>query len=67
MNAAPKRIEIEELPGGWIEINLNAAVGSMKNGLYKPANEYAEHGVACLRMYNIDGGRIIWKNTLLSG
>ncbi len=34
----------------------------MKNGLYKPSNEYAEYGVACLRMYNIDGGRIIWKN-----
>jgi type I restriction enzyme S subunit len=62
MNAAPKRIEIKELPEGWIEINLNAAVESMKNGLYKPANEYAEHGIACLRMYNIDGGRIIWKN-----
>jgi len=62
MNAAPKRIEVEELPEGWIEVSLNAAVESMKNGLYKPSNEYAEYGVACLRMYNIDGGRIIWKN-----
>src|ERR1035441_2982429 len=62
MNAAPKRIGIEELPEGWIANNRNAAVESMKNGLYKPASEYAEHGVACLRMYNIDGGRIIWKN-----
>jgi type I restriction enzyme S subunit len=62
MNAAPKRIEVEELPEGWIETNLNAAVENMKNGLYKAANAYAEQGVACLRMYNIDGGRIIWKN-----
>ena len=52
MNAAPKRIEVEELPEGWIEVSLNAAVESMKNGLYKPSNEYAEYGVACLRMYH---------------
>src|SRR5688500_15175972 len=34
----------------------------MKNGLYKSASAYAPEGMACLRMYNIDGGKIIWRN-----
>src|SRR5438552_13822475 len=34
----------------------------MKNGIYKPRTVYADDGIACLRMYNIDEGKIIWKN-----
>ena len=32
----------------------------MKNGIYKPANIYSDDGIACLRMYNIDSGKIKW-------
>ena len=34
----------------------------MKNGLYKPADSYADDGIACLRMYNINDGKIVWEN-----
>lgn len=37
-------------------------VVSMKNGLYKPATEYANDGTPCLRMYNIDAGSIVWRD-----
>lgn len=41
---------------------LGDVVASMKNGIYKPASEYADDGVPCLRMYNIDGGGIAWRD-----
>jgi type I restriction enzyme, S subunit len=41
---------------------LGDVVETMKNGLYKPASEYGDDGIPCLRMYNIDGGRIIWRD-----
>jgi type I restriction enzyme S subunit len=34
----------------------------MKNGIYKPASEYADDGIPCLRMYNIDAGQIVWRD-----
>lgn len=34
----------------------------MKNGIYKPASAYADDGIACLRMYNIDQGKIVWRD-----
>jgi type I restriction enzyme S subunit len=34
----------------------------MKNGIYKHASAYAEDGIPCLRMYNIEDGRIVWKD-----
>ncbi|MEJ8840100.1 restriction endonuclease subunit S [Ramlibacter sp. AN1133] len=34
----------------------------MKNGIYKPASEYADEGRPCLRMYNIDAGNIVWRD-----
>lgn len=37
-------------------------VASMKNGIYKPASEYADDGMACLRMYNINAGSIVWRD-----
>ncbi len=41
---------------------LGDVVASMKNGLYKPASEYADDGTPCLRMYNIDAGAIVWRD-----
>ncbi len=68
MSTKAQQIRVEdetpdtELPEGWAAANLGAVVASMKNGLYKPANKYSDNGTACLRMYNIEGGNIIWKN-----
>ena len=46
----------------WRQINLGEVAEFMKNGIYKPRSAYAEDGVACLRMYNIDQGKIVWKD-----
>ena len=35
---------------------------SMKNGIYRPASSYSDDGIACLRMYNIDQGKIVWRD-----
>jgi len=53
---------MNELPQGWAETTIGKVAESMKNGLYKPVTAYADDGVACLRMYNIDEGKIVWKN-----
>jgi type I restriction enzyme S subunit len=52
----------EEIPKGWSRVTIGDVVESMKNGIYKPANYYSDEGIACLRMYNIDDGAIVWKN-----
>ncbi len=44
------------------EARLGDVVESMKNGIYKPASEYADDGMPCLRMYNIDAGSIVWRD-----
>jgi type I restriction enzyme S subunit len=49
-----------ELPEGWKWVKLGEVTLSMKNGIYKPSNFYGEQGIACLRMYNIDKGKILW-------
>jgi restriction endonuclease S subunit len=41
---------------------LGDVVASMKNGIYKPATDYADDGMPCLRMYNIDAGSIVWRD-----
>jgi restriction endonuclease S subunit len=41
---------------------LGDVVESMKNGIYKPASEYTDDGMPCLRMYNIDAGGIVWRD-----
>jgi len=46
----------------WKKVQLKEVIGSMKNGIYKPRSSYAERGVACLRMYNIENGKIVWKD-----
>jgi len=50
------------LPKGWRWVTLGEVAESMKNGIYKPASSYADDGLACLRMYNIDEGRIVWRD-----
>jgi type I restriction enzyme S subunit len=46
----------------WRKITLGEVVISMKNGIYKPRDSYADDGIACLRMYNIETGKIVWKD-----
>lgn len=46
----------------WITEKLGIHIESMKNGLYKPKSEYSEDGIPCLRMYNINEGKIHWHN-----
>ena len=43
-------------------VRLGDVAQSMKNGIYKSKDAYADDGVACLRMYNIGDGRIIWRD-----
>ena len=43
-------------------VRLGDVVASMKNGIYKPASEYTDDGVPCLRMYNIESGKIVWRD-----
>lgn len=50
------------LPSNWIWITIGDITESMKNGIYKPSRFYTDNGIACLRMYNIENGSIIWKN-----
>lgn len=45
-----------------MEVELGEVVTSMKNGLYKPAEEYSEDGVPTLRMYNICDGQLVWRD-----
>jgi type I restriction enzyme S subunit len=44
------------------EARLGDVVASMKNGMNKHASEYANDGMPCLRMYNIDAGSIVWRD-----
>jgi type I restriction enzyme S subunit len=46
----------------WPTVFLGDVVESMKNGIYKKREAYAGDGVACLRMYNIDSGQIVWRD-----
>jgi type I restriction enzyme, S subunit len=41
---------------------LGDVAESMKNGMYKPASDYGDDGIPCLRMYNIDSGGIVWRD-----
>ena len=54
--------DLPQLPEGWVWARVRDAAESMKNGIYKPPQFYAEAGVACLRMYNIEDGAIVWKD-----
>ncbi len=54
--------ELPELPKSWTWTNVGSVTLSMKNGIYKPASFYRDSGIACLRMYNIADGVIVWKD-----
>ena len=61
--SSPKRAQEDgALPKDWQWVTLGDVTESMKNGIYKPASSYAEDGLACLRMYNIGEGRIVWRD-----
>ena len=60
--SAPDKSGLSALPKGWYWTNVGQITDSMKNGIYKPSEFYTEDGTACLRMYNIDQGKIVWKN-----
>ncbi|WP_395750125.1 restriction endonuclease subunit S [Prosthecobacter sp.] len=51
-----------KLPKAWVMTTLGEVAQSMKNGIYRPASSYSDDGTACLRMYNIGQGRIVWKD-----
>jgi type I restriction enzyme S subunit len=53
---------LPELPEGWVWTTIEEIAESMKNGIYRPKDSYNDDGIACLRMYNIENGRIVWKN-----
>ncbi len=53
---------LPELPEGWEWTSVSEISESMKNGIYKEKQFYNDDGVACLRMYNIENGAIIWKD-----
>ena len=50
------------LPSGWCWTTIAGFGPSMKNGIYKEKQFYAETGTPCLRMYNIDGGQLVWRD-----
>ncbi len=50
------------IPSEWIWTTLRVITESMKNGIYKLPRFYNNDGIACLRMYNIHNGSIVWKD-----
>lgn len=53
---------LHSLPEKWEWVSLGELIDSMQNGIYKPREFYSRDGVACLRMYNIENGEIVWKD-----
>lgn len=51
-----------DIPTEWKWASLGSLIESMKNGIYKPKKFYSNDGIACLRMYNIENGKIVWKD-----
>jgi len=50
-----------QLPKLWKWTTIGNISHSMKNGIYRPKEDYSYDEIACLRMYNIDCGKIVWK------
>lgn len=61
-DAQGMQIETDDLPNSWSRIKLSIFIESMANGIYKPKKFYSEDGIVCLRMYNIQDGKIVWKD-----
>jgi type I restriction enzyme, S subunit len=49
------------VPDNYCWVNFKIISNSMKNGIYKEKKFYSEDGIACLRMYNIENNKIVWK------
>jgi type I restriction enzyme S subunit len=54
-------IDLPTLPEEWTWARIGEIAESMRNGVYRPKDFYGNNGVACLRMYNIENGAIVWK------
>lgn len=54
--------DILEIPSEWRWVEVGSVIESMRNGIYKPKEYYNDDGIASLRMYNIEDGRIVWKD-----
>jgi hypothetical protein len=50
------------LPEGWSLATVADVALSMQNGIYRPASVYTNDGTPCLRMYNINDGRIVLRD-----
>jgi type I restriction enzyme S subunit len=61
-NVEPLNDELSDLSENWTWTQLGFITESMKNGVYKTPDFYKDDGFPCLRMYNIEDGKIIWKN-----
>jgi type I restriction enzyme S subunit len=53
--------EGDGLPKGWQACTIGQITCSVKNGIYKPKDFYSADGTPCLRMYNIEDGRLVWE------
>jgi len=51
-----------EIPENWAWCRLGEIVFSMNNGIYKQDKYYNDYGIACLRMYNIQNGKLSFHN-----
>ena len=58
----PDTSKLPELSEGWVWTTVGVVGESIKNGIYKPKQFYTDDGIACLRMYNIEDGAIVWKD-----
>jgi len=54
--------KLKKIPISWAWATIGDIKESMKNGIYKPKKFYNDDGIPCLRMYNIEDGKIVWKN-----
>ena len=54
--------KLHKVPTTWVWTNIGILSNSMKNGIYKPKHFYSDDGIACLRMYNINKGQLVWKD-----
>ena len=50
--------DLFEVPDSWCWVELGKFIESMSNGIYKPSKFYSETGTACVRMFNIQDGRL---------
>ena len=58
----PDTTGLDDLPVGWSWCSFDECIIGLQNGLYKKKEFYNEDGIACLRMYNIHEGEIVWRN-----